>query len=145
MSTRREFLAGATAIAAVTAGRPLHASVSSIANPTTTLWYRQEAKNWLEALPLGNGNQGAMIFGGVTTERLALSDSTAWSGAPNEHAINPEAKAHITEIRQLLFAGKYTEATQLSRKYIAGNATNFGTNLILQVGDIMQCECSLSC
>ncbi len=130
MSTRREFLAGATAVA-VTASRPFHASASSTASPTTTLWYSQEAKNWLEALPLGNGNQGAMVFGGVTTERLALSDSTAWSGAPNEHAVNPEAKAHIHEIRQLLFDGKYIEATQLSRKYISGHNTNFGTNLPL--------------
>ena len=130
MSTRREFLAGATAVA-VTASRPFHASASSTASPTTTLWYSQEAKNWLEALPLGNGNQGAMIFGGVTTERLALSDSTAWSGAPNEHSVNPEAKTHIAEIRQLLFAGKYIEATQLSRKYISGHNTNFGTNLPL--------------
>jgi alpha-L-fucosidase 2 len=72
-----------------------------------------------------------MVFGGATTEQLALSDSTAWSGAPNEHAVNPEAKAHIAEIRQLLFDGKYTEATQLSRKYISGHNTNFGTNLPL--------------
>ena len=131
MSTRREFLAGATAIAAVAAVRPLHASMSSTATPRTTLWYSQEASHWLEALPLGNGNQGIMIFSGVTTERLALSDSTVWSGAPNEHSVNPEAKSHVAEIRQLLFAGKYVEATQLSRKYIAGNATNFGTNLPL--------------
>ncbi|SDE90932.1 glycosyl hydrolase family 95 catalytic domain-containing protein [Terriglobus roseus] len=131
MSTRREFIAGAAATAAIATGKPFQAPASSSANPATTLWYSQEAKQWLEALPLGNGNQGAMIFGGVTTERLALSDSTAWSGAPNEHSVNQEAKAHIAEIRQLLFDGKYVEATQLSRKYIAGRATNFGTNLPL--------------
>jgi len=130
LSTRREFLGAAAAIAV--AGRvSLHALVPENSGTSTELWYAQPAKRWLEALPLGNGNQGAMIYGGVQEDRIALSDSTAWSGAPGEHEVNPEAYAHLDEIRQLIFAGKYIEATKLSRRYIPGRSKNFGTNLPL--------------
>lgn len=46
------------------------------------LWYRQPAKQWVEALPVGNGRLGAMVFGGVTSERLQLNEDTLWSGGP---------------------------------------------------------------
>jgi alpha-L-fucosidase 2 len=46
-----------------------------------TLWYRQPAEQWTDALPVGNGRQGAMIFGGVASERIALNEDTLWSGA----------------------------------------------------------------
>jgi alpha-L-fucosidase 2 len=76
---------------------------------------------------------GAMVFGGVTKERLALSESTAWSGAPGTTDVNPGALEHLDEIRQLLFAGKYTEARDLCQKYLLGHSTSFGTNMPLPV------------
>jgi alpha-L-fucosidase 2 len=102
-----------------------------LSTPRAELWYAKPAERWLQALPLGNGNQGAMIYGGVQEERIALSDSSAWSGAPGEHEVNPEARTHLDEIRQLIFAGKYSEATKVARKYLPGRGRNFGTNLPL--------------
>ncbi len=66
-----------------------------------TLWYTQPADNWNEALPVGNGSMGAMVFGGVKRERLQLNESTIWSGRPNNYA-HPGAVKHLAEIRKLL-------------------------------------------
>ena len=95
------------------------------------LWYDRPAQRWLDALPLGNGRLGALIYGGVPIERIALSESTAWSGAPTTNGVNPGALPHLNEIRQLFFSGKYEEAQALCGKYLVGNMTNFGTNLPL--------------
>ena len=95
------------------------------------LWYDRPAQRWLDALPLGNGRLGALIYGGVPIERIALSESTAWSGAPTTNGVNPGALSHLNEIRQLFFSGKYEEAQALCGKYLVGNMTNFGTNLPL--------------
>src|ERR1041384_2945954 len=78
------------------------------------LWYRQPAKNWNEALPIGNGRLGAMIFGGVNLERLQLNEDSLWSGAPQD-ADNPAALEALPKIRELLFDGKYSEAEQLAK------------------------------
>lgn len=95
------------------------------------LWYRQAASRWLEALPIGNGRVGGMIFGGADQERIALSESTAWSGAPGENDVNPEALPHLAEVRQLLFAGQYSQAREMCQKYMVGHSRSFGTNLPL--------------
>lgn len=68
---------------------------------------------WLKALPLGNGSLGAMVFGGVNKERIQLNEESMWSGSPDDND-NPDAFAVQDEIRQLLFDGKYKEATQLT-------------------------------
>jgi len=70
---------------------------------------------WLKALPVGNGFLGAMIFGGVNLERIQLNEKSLWSGGPDDND-NPEAPAHLAEIRRLLFAGRYKEATELTEK-----------------------------
>ena len=80
---------------------------------TTRLWYKSPARNWVEALPVGNSNLGAMVFGGVREERIQLNEKSMWSGSPQD-ADNPEAKAALPEIRKLLFEGKYAEAERLS-------------------------------
>lgn len=86
------------------------------------LWYGQPAMNWNEALPIGNGRLGAMIFGGVHSERLQLNEDSLWSGRPADDD-NPEAFTALPEIRRLLFAGKYVEAQQLAnRKLICKGA-----------------------
>jgi alpha-L-fucosidase 2 len=80
-----------------------------------SLWYRQPAEQWVEALPIGNGRLGAMIFGGVASERLQLNQDTLWSGMPSDWN-NPRAREVLPELRALIFAGKYTEADQLARQ-----------------------------
>jgi alpha-L-fucosidase 2 len=77
------------------------------------LKYDKPATKWTEALPLGNGRIGAMEFGGTEDERLQINESTLWGGGPREYT-NPEAYAHLEEIRQLIFAGKVDEAEKLS-------------------------------
>lgn len=79
------------------------------------LWYRQPANNWNEALPIGNGRLGAMIFGGVTSERIQLNEDSLWSGSPGDDD-NPEALEALPEIRRLLFEGKYAEAQRIANR-----------------------------
>ncbi|MGA9718684.1 MAG: glycoside hydrolase family 95 protein, partial [Acidobacteriaceae bacterium] len=93
------------------------------------LWYDKPAERWLEALPVGNGFLGGMVFGGVEMERIALSEATAWSGAPGTDEVNPGARPHLSEIRQLFFDGKYDEFQRLSSECLPGRGKNFGTNL----------------
>ncbi|HQR89286.1 MAG TPA: glycoside hydrolase family 95 protein, partial [Caulobacter sp.] len=77
------------------------------------LWYRQPAKAWVEALPVGSGRLGAMVFGGVASERLQLNENTLWGGGPY-NPVNPEAAAALPEIRRLIDAGDYAGATRLA-------------------------------
>jgi len=93
------------------------------------LWYEQPAGRWLEALPVGNGRLGAMVFGEVAQERLALNESTVWSGAPSDRHDNPTAREHLAEIRRLFFEGRYTEARQLCGKHLLGRRDSYGTHL----------------
>ena len=127
--SRRTFLQGAAAIGIASKIAPkLDAQP---AGPSDLLWYDKPAERWLEALPLGNGRLGAMVFGGTATERIALSESTAWSGAPATGEVNPGASEHLNEIRRLWFEGKYDEAQSLAQQHLTGHAKNFGTNLPL--------------
>lgn len=127
--TRREFLRGSLALAAVPA--TTHVAFTEVAAERNTLWYATEAKRWLEAVPIGNGRIGGMVFGGVRKERVALTESTAWSGAANESDVNPGAFQHLGEIRQLLFRGEYGEARKMCEKHLLSHPTSFGTNLPL--------------
>jgi alpha-L-fucosidase 2 len=76
------------------------------------LWYDKPAVKWEEALPVGNGRVSAMIFGGANQERLQLNEGTLWAGGPYD-PVNPEAKAALPEVRQLVNDGKYREAARL--------------------------------
>lgn len=83
------------------------------------LWYRQSAKVWEEALPIGNGRLGGMLFGGVADERMQLNESTLWSGYPLDPN-NPESLTTLPEVRRLLFEGKNNEAVALAGKTMMG-------------------------
>ena len=73
------------------------------------LWYRQPAEAWTEALPIGNGRLGAMVFGGVARERLQLNEDTLYAGGPYDPS-SSEALQTLPEVRRLIFVGKYLEA-----------------------------------
>jgi len=77
------------------------------------LWYRQPAKEWTEALPVGNGRLGAMVFGGTEHERLQFNEDTLWTGRPHEYQ-HDEAVKYLPVVRQLLFEGKQREAEELA-------------------------------
>ncbi|RJE73987.1 glycoside hydrolase N-terminal domain-containing protein [Reichenbachiella sp. MSK19-1] len=77
------------------------------------LWYDEPAPNWNEALPIGNGRLGAMVFGVPEQENIQLNEGTLWSGGPHRND-NPETRDVLPEMRQLLFDGKYKEAHNLA-------------------------------
>lgn len=81
------------------------------------LWYEQPAKQWVEALPIGNGRLGAMVYGDPINEVIQLNENTLWAGQPNRND-NPDAKAALPEVRKLIFDGKYKEAQDLVNKSI---------------------------
>jgi len=83
------------------------------------LWYKQPATKWVEALPLGNGRIGAMIFGGVENDRIQYNEETLWTGGPRSYS-RPGAYKYLDTIRQLLFAGKQKEADALAEKEFMG-------------------------
>ena len=83
------------------------------------LWYRTSGKVWEEALPIGNGKLGAMIFGGVTDERIQLNESSLWDGFASDHS-NPSALNALPEVRRLLFENKNNEAVELAGKTMMG-------------------------
>ena len=80
------------------------------------LWYRQPAVEWTEALPIGNGRLGAMVFSGVACEHLQLNEDTLWAGGPYQPT-NPEALPHLEVLRTLIFAGRYAEAERLANQH----------------------------
>jgi alpha-L-fucosidase 2 len=83
--------------------------------PALTLWYTQPAQKWVEALPIGNGRLGGMIFGGITNEHLQFNENTLWTGHPHEYQHEGAAK-FLPQIRQLLWDGKQKEAEDLAMK-----------------------------
>ncbi len=93
------------------------AEVSTVPAPDEplSLWYRQPAKQWVEALPIGNGRLGAMVFGGKNEERIQFNESTLWVGEPHDYS-HEGAANHLGAIRKYLFDGKQKEAEQLAMK-----------------------------
>jgi alpha-L-fucosidase 2 len=89
------------------------------------LWYRQPAAKWVEALPVGNGRLGAMVFGAADQERLQLNEVSLWSGGPRPDADRPEAYKALPEIRKLLADGKYAEAASVTNKYMTNQGGGF--------------------
>ncbi len=120
--TRRDMLEGAAAVAvAALAGPGAGPSLAWAAAPADgpRLWYRQPAVAWTEALPVGNGRLGAMVFGGTASERLQLNEDTLWSGGPYD-PVNPAAHAALPEVRRLIDAGKFAEAQALANAQVMG-------------------------
>ncbi len=79
------------------------------------LWYAAPARTWVEALPVGTGRLGAMVFGGVAQERLQINEDTLWSGGPRP-SDNPTARAALPAVRDAIFAGRYAEADRLAKQ-----------------------------
>ncbi|MGE0886701.1 MAG: glycoside hydrolase N-terminal domain-containing protein [Blastocatellales bacterium] len=116
--SRRDYLkllgAGAAAIAASD-----DSIIGAQQSPdrSNLVWHRQPASSWNEALPIGNGRLGAMIFGGVQEERIQLNEDSIWAGKRMDR-INPEAAKAVPEVRRLLIDGKLREAEELADRAI---------------------------
>ena len=115
--TRRGVLQRSAAAAAAAAAMTLPQAAAGAGDNTKAatdrLWYRKPAERWVEALPIGNGRIGAMVFGGIDHERLQLNEDSFWSGGPY-NPVNPEARAALPEVRRLVFAGRLAEAQALA-------------------------------
>jgi alpha-L-fucosidase 2 len=99
------------------------------------IWFNRPAADWNEALPVGNGRLGAMVFGGVRHERLQLNEESVWTGQPRWDA-NPEALKNLPEVRRLLFEGKYREAEKLAQSKILGSFRRDNASSYQTLGDL---------
>ena len=96
------------------AGQPASGSTT-----TTMLWYDHPALKWENALPVGNGRLGAMVFGRTDAERIQFNEETYWSGGPYSQTVKG-GSGHLSEIQKLVFEGKYKEAHKLFGRYLMG-------------------------
>lgn len=94
------------------------------------LWYDSPAMTWTQALPLGNGKLGAMVYGNPGVERIQLNEETIWAGQPNTN-LNPEAKDYLPQVRELVLAGKYKEAQALANAHVMPGA-NYNSGMPFQ-------------
>ena len=108
MSLVRQFFAGCV---------PTFLAAAALAQPSARaqlLWYDAPATQWVEALPIGNGRLGAMVFGGIARERIQFNESTIWTGGPHDYA-RSGASRYLSRIRELLYAGRQREAEALAQ------------------------------
>ncbi|WP_210594014.1 glycoside hydrolase N-terminal domain-containing protein [Streptomyces sp. GESEQ-35] len=113
---------------------PLHSTdqnATTASVPVGSLRFSAPATRWFEALPIGNGRLGGMVYGGTDVDRIQLSESTAWSGAPSETDVSESGREQLAHIRALLFAGDHAKAQELAEEHLLGRPASFGTNLPL--------------
>ena len=100
-----------------------------------SLWYRKPASQWVEALPVGNGRLGAMVYGGINKEWLQLNEDTIWSGEPVDRD-KSNVQAGIEEARKLLFDEKYVEAQKVVEDKVMGTSLGRGTHNYQMMADL---------
>ena len=102
-------------------------AVSALTAKQYRLWYNRPAQTWTQALPVGNGVIGGMVFGTPAVEHIQLNEETIWAGQPN-NVVNPNAKEYLPKVRQLIFEGKYKEAQNLANEKVMpiGAGQNMG-------------------
>lgn len=94
-------------------------AIPCIADDAPTLWYKQPAQKWEEALPVGNGRLGGMVFGGVEKERIQLNEESVWAGPPpNRDKVG--AYQYLPEARKLIFEGKYADGEKIMQERFMG-------------------------
>ncbi|RXG26801.1 glycoside hydrolase family 95 protein [Leeuwenhoekiella palythoae] len=96
------------------------------------LWYDAPAREWVEALPLGNGKIGAMVFGRVSDELIQLNESSLYSGGPVPQSINPDTSKYLEPLREAIFAKDYEQATLLAKKM-----QGYYTQSYMPMGDLL--------
>lgn len=114
----------------------LNTALQGQGNPKMKIWFSKPAASWNEALPVGNGSLGAMIFGGPSTERLQLNEESVWTGSPRWDA-NPDALKNLPVVRRLLFEGKYAEAEKVAQTGIMGSFKRDNASSYQTLGDLI--------
>lgn len=99
------------------------------------LWYQTPARDWMEGAPLGNGRLGAIDYGGIDRERIALNEITLWAGQRDTIQNTICGPETLAEIRRLFFEGDYRKANEMTIKHLSGTRRDFGTHLPL--GDLV--------
>ena len=99
------------------------------------LWYRHPAAEWTEALPIGNGQLGAMVFGGINVDRIQLNEESMWSGHPIDRA-KPGAQKALQRARELLFDGEYIKAEKIIANEFMGRRLETGEHTYQILGDL---------
>ena len=99
----------------------------------TVLWYDRPAADWNEALPVGNGRIGGMVFGNIGCEQIQVNEDTIWYGGPMDRN-NPSAREKLPVIRELIKKGRIHEAERLCKQAVGG--TPFGMRIYQTLGDI---------
>lgn len=94
-------------------------SLAGMAQQDLQLWYNSPAKLWTDAMPIGNGRLGAMVFGRYDHERIQLNEESIWAGSQINNN-NPQAAIHLPEIQKALFASEFKKALELSSRYLVG-------------------------
>jgi alpha-L-fucosidase 2 len=116
--SRRAFVLGSAAVlVADAAGAGARQEKADVGQSATRLWYRAPAQTWDEALPVGNGRIGAMVFGGVAEERLQLNEDTLWNGGPYD-AVNPQARSALRQVRRLIEQQEFARAQALADEQV---------------------------
>ncbi len=124
ITSRRSWLqqqlmqAGVLRLAAPLLALPAAHAQTPAPNPLR-LWYRRPADEWTQALPVGNGRLGAMVFGGTHTERIQLNENSFFAGGPYD-TTNPRACEGLPKVRELVFSGRYAEAEKLANETLFG-------------------------
>ncbi len=103
-------------------------------DPSLMLWYDKPATEWVEALPLGNGRLGAMVYGETENETIQFNEETLWSGQPHDYA-NPGAHNYLDDLRRLLWEGKQDEAHELGNEHFMSQP--FGQFSYLPFGNVL--------
>jgi alpha-L-fucosidase 2 len=98
------------------------------------IWFFQPAQVWEEALPIGNGRLGGMVFGGIETERIQLNEESLWTGSPNQYTDKPDAYKMLPEIRKMLFNGEYAKAQEVTENEFMGKGN---WNMYQTLGDLI--------
>ena len=110
---RRQVLLGGVA-AAIAPLLPPPLIAKEMQGRENPLWYPRPADEWVQALPIGNGRIGAMVFGGIASERLQLNEDTFLLRWPLRSRQSRGTRGAATKVRELVFAGKYAEAQELT-------------------------------
>ena len=109
-------------------------SVWQLPAQETELWYDAPADEWMKSLPVGNGRVGAMVFGGVDEETVALNESSMWAGEYDPNQEKPFGRARLDSLRAMIFEGKLIEANGIAGRELVGTPHSFGTHL--PIGDL---------
>ena len=100
------------------------------------LFWKKPAERWVEAMPIGNGRLGGMVYGGYKKDILQFSEETLWDGRFDKDADNPECAEHLDEIREAIFSGDFVRGEELTQKYMV--CRGYGSHGICYCGQTEQ-------